>query len=152
MNENYAGEMALKLKQINLLADEQKFSDAFMSVPVALPLSNMSIPMTLNTIINAPASPPTIATNPTVVVGDKATGPLSLPIPSHFQPTATVVTPTLEIPRTLSMPPAYESQTSTALTDLAHHGGAVSTHAISTVPAMPILHHRNLTAEIPSQP
>lgn len=147
MNENYAGEMALKLKQINLLSDEQKFSDAFMSAPVAPPLITVCTPMVGNLtplMTNGIMTGPSQRNNPECFapVITAATNPTALALP------ATVIPPA-DIPRTLSMPPAYESQTSTALAEFAHHGGAVSSQAISNAV---VVHQRNLTAEIPSQP
>ena len=70
--------------------------------------------------------------------------------PISLSSTVAMTTTLSEIPRTLSMPPAYESQTSTGeLENLTScHGGAASTHVLTST----ALHSRHLTAEIPSQP
>ena len=77
MNENYANEMSLKLKQINLSHDEHHFAQQYMQ-----------------TLLPPPPNPATIETSP--VVGSE-----------RFHAAMMTVG---EIPRTLSMPPAYESQ------------------------------------------
>lgn len=76
MNENYANDMALKLKHINLVEDERRFTRTYMSIPIAPP---------------PPPPPPS----------------LTIAIAEPSQPAMRTMG---EIPRTVSMPPAYESQ------------------------------------------
>lgn len=102
MNENYASDMAQKLKQINLVEDERRFTRAYVEIPL----------------------PPPVAAIPSAI----AIAPPAVTVSRHYHPpssnvmTQTMVVPLTvpsqpplasEIPRTLSMPPAYESQAST---------------------------------------
>lgn len=158
MNENYANDMACKLKTINLIGDEQRFTSAFLSVALAPP------PLPAQLVLTTPmttTSPPSMVTTPEA---------LPPPLASHGPRATTVGSPTSgEIPRTLSMPPAYESQASgdelaigmglTAVGGPSHtyHQGAASTNVLLTSYAAGVgatgIHSRQVTAEmIPSQP
>lgn len=155
MNENYANDMAYKLKTINLIGDEQRFTGAFLSVALIPPLPpQLAVATPMTTV-----SPPSMATTPESLL-------------SHGQRATTIGSPTIsEIPRTLSMPPAYESQASgddlaigvgfTTTAGQSHHNyhqGAASTNVLLTSYAAGtgttgIAHSRQVTAEmLPSQP
>jgi len=125
MNENYASDMAGKLKRINLVDDEQKFTNIFMSVPLVPP----QLPIM------------TVVSNPKADVDQQASPLLSAGL-------SPVPIANAEIPRTLSMPPAYESQAS-ATPNPAPYQGAASFAALSSDAAE---HRRTVTYDAPSVP
>lgn len=125
MNENYASDMAGKLKRINLVDDEQKFTNIFMSVPLVPPQ------LPIMTVVSNPRG--------------NANQPADLVLTSGLSPAPVV---NAEIPRTLSMPPAYESQAS-ATENPAPYQGAASFAALSIDATE---HCRMITYDSPSVP
>lgn len=131
MNENYANDMALKLKRINLIEDEQRFTDVFMSIPLPPP----------------PLAPPAMSiATPSANLAAIRNANTANPGHAHAAPSPS------DIPRTLSMPPAYESQGSAGLPDLVgnQYHGAASTNMLPNAAAGH--HSRQITLEVPSQP
>lgn len=150
MNENYANDMGIKLKQINLTEDEKYFHKTFLTAPITPPpLTSSSM---LPTTMAPPAVPASFAMAP----------PLRVGTPAHSLNLASGSNNAIDyqaIPRTLSMPPSYDSQGATG-DDIHIMGHGSSVGSLSNAPFAMALdagayHSRQCTAaplEIPSQP
>jgi hypothetical protein len=115
MNENYANDMALKLKSINLVDDERRFTQIFMSNPLP---------------------PPGIAQPVIMTPGGRPRTPLPN-LPSMAA----------DIPRTVSMPPSYESPYESV-----HQRCATGSAILGGYGLESAIHSRQPTLETPSQP
>ena len=155
MNENYANDMSIKLKQINLSEDEKYFHKTFLCTPITPP------PM-----ISAMGNPSTIMAPPPASASYAVAGvPLSPPPMRVGTPVGSLNIPSgsnhaidYHIPRTASMPPSYDSQEVTredltvgATQDMFYaatteHLYAAANVYHSRVPTQP------LSMELPSQP
>lgn len=150
MNENYANDMGIKLKQINLTEDEKYFHKTFLTAPITPP------PLTSSML-------PTMAP-PAVTASFAMAPPPRVGTPAHSLNLASGSNNAIDyqaIPRTLSMPPSYDSQGATG--DDIHIIGHGSVGSLSNAPFAMALdagagasayHSRQCTApvEIPSQP
>lgn len=139
MNEGFANEMALKLKQINLLEDERAFSRKYMEIPLPPPM--VETPRSMNMV--SPTSNPTLnpaGTQPAVTAGNGC----------HNHMLSQTVPAANEIPRTLSMPPAYESRASTLPESPVHRPGSAILAGGFNNSSIDSFHQMLLTT--PSQP
>ena len=99
MNEGFANEMALKLKRVNVTEDDRNFHLRFLDIPRPLISPSIAALDAATTVL------------PATTYSTPQRAELVTPTPSNV----TQQIPISEIPRTYSMPPAYQSQESADL-------------------------------------
>lgn len=140
MSEGFANEMALKLKQINLLDDERAFTRKYMEVPLPPPL--IETPQSMNIL--------TSTFNQTLTHAGAQPAAMITPIHCHNNIVSQTSPTANEIPRTLSMPPAYESRASTLPESPLHRPGSAILAGGFNNSSVDSFHQMLLTT--PSQP